>query len=323
MRKQAKSRRGNNSANGKKLFEEYYTEQFGEKRWSTLLPALKVDTQHCCMVNKYGNERDLAEYTKSYQHLIEQIPYLSIKCLTLRPADDGTEYLFPKPIRDSNMVMSYYMLDAASVLAVDALDIQPEDTQILDLCAAPGGKSLAILQHLTASNFTLHCNERSDDRRKRLQRVLHDYLPLHLHKNIKITGYDGTVPAWFKPNYFDKVLVDAPCSSDRHLVHEKEELAKWNPMLTREMSKKQILLLITALHAVKPGGTVVYATCSLSQWENDHVIEQALSKKQFNVQILKRSWPIGEETKYGWIVLPDQLEGWGPLFIAVLQKVNE
>jgi 16S rRNA C967 or C1407 C5-methylase (RsmB/RsmF family) len=116
-------------------------------------------------------------------------------------------------------------LDAASILAVEALDVQPNES-ILDICAAPGGKSIAILQKLSPHG-TLHCNELSTERRKRLLQVLKDYLPPSMFSRVSVTGNDATKSKTFVEGRYDKVLVDAPCSSERHLLHDKEELSKW------------------------------------------------------------------------------------------------
>jgi len=87
------------------------------------------------------------------------------------------------------------------------------------------------------------------------------------------------------------------------------------------MAQRQYLLLLTALSAVKPGGLVVYSTCSLSEQENDTVIDKALDNKfGFRFEVMKKGFKIGEATKHGWIVLPDREGGWGPLYFSILQR---
>lgn len=80
------------------------------------------------------------------------------------------------------------------------------------------------------------------------------------------------------------------------------------------------------MECVKIGGLIVYATCSISDMENDGVIEKALANKRgFTCDVLthERSYIIGEKTKFGWIVLPDDKteSGWGPLYFCVLKRV--
>jgi len=247
--------------------------------------------------------------------------------------------VFPQPSRDDFcQVYNYYLLDAASVLAVEALDVKMGQS-ILDLCAAPGGKSLAILQALKMQdlkvsisgmkgeneemgnfNFELVCNENSIPRRKRLQKVIKDYVPDEFRNMILITGKDGTDISELEENHFDRVIVDSPCSSERHLIQNEEEFYKWNHSRTKVNAQKQIELLKTALHAVKVGGKVLYATCSISQFENDMVIEKILQKRSFKLEVVRNNFQIGESTKYGWIILPDVCDGWGPLYFCTIVK---
>ena len=276
---------------------------------------------------------------------------------------------FPPPIKDFDNRSTYYLLDAASVLVTEALDVQPGD-RILDMCSAPGGKSLCIAQRLrdpTTQQFHGHltCNEMCPERRRRLRNVLTDYLPAELFQtdrdmeSIRILGLDGTQASTKILDTFDKILVDAPCSSDRHLLHDPvHSLAqKWTPATSKNLAGKQVQLLTEALRLVRVGGTVVYATCSLSSVENDDVVVKVWSKlkEQGHYEIVSRKWkksfpssfssttttttspssegkrprwPLGEPTKYGWIVLPDspreleQQQGWGPLYFSVWRRIS-
>ncbi|KAI9312394.1 tRNA/rRNA cytosine-C5-methylase [Dichotomocladium elegans] len=214
----------------------------------------------------------------------------------------------------------YYILDAGSVLATEALDIQPDD-RVLDLCAAPGGKSLSILQRLGPYG-SLTVNELSADRRRRLRQVLDVYLPRTVMEDtVTVTGKDGT--KWYgEPEQYDKVLLDAPCSSERHLLHDDKELEQWSPKRTVHNANRQLALLKAALHSVRVGGLVVYGTCSISHVENDKVIGKIMKKGKIPVEVVKKTWPIGERTKYGWIVLPDMTDGWGPLYFAILRRTG-
>lgn len=161
------------------------------------------------------------------------------------------------------------------------------------MCAAPGGKSIAIAQHTT-----VHAN----DYQRRL--VLKDYLPPDRYKILKLDGTKATF------QQYDRVLVDAPCSSERHLIHAKMD---WK--LSKTLPKTQLALLLNAIKAVKTGGRVVYSTCSISELENDGVVEKCLK----HVELLDVPYDMTERTKYGRIVLPDR-EGWGPIYFAVLVK---
>lgn len=142
-------------------FNAFYEEEFGVARWKNLAVALTQETRHCCMLNKFSFAGDTEKAIAKLQDC-ESLPYLSIPCFS----GSGRH---PPPERDIHNLSIYYLLDAASVLVTEALDVSPND-HVLDLCAAPGGKSLAILQRLS-TNGQLTSNEMSQARRKRLRQV--------------------------------------------------------------------------------------------------------------------------------------------------------
>ena len=110
-----------------------------------------------------------------------------------------------------------YYLDSASVFAANCLPLK-ENSENLDMCAAPGGKSL-ILASKMDENSSLVCNERSADRRNRLCSVIKESLPEKISKNIQITGNDGSLICKKTEKKFDSILLDAPCSSENPTFH--------------------------------------------------------------------------------------------------------
>src|SRR5690606_36856380 len=126
-----------------------------EKRWQSLLSSLKKPRKYCILLNKYSRNSQTNDN------------YIRIPFLNTIPCYITKELHFPPPEKDINQIYNYHLLDAASVIAVEALDIQPND-KVLDLCSAPGGKSIAIAQLLSTRGL-LHCNEFNQQRRKRLQ----------------------------------------------------------------------------------------------------------------------------------------------------------
>jgi len=202
-----------------------------------------------------------------------------------------------------------YYLDAASVRAARALDVRPEDT-VLDLCAAPGGKTLALALAL-AGTGSLTSNDRSADRRGRLKKVIEDHLPPEWRSNVTVTGHDAAKWGLYEQNVYDKILLDAPCSSERHVLRSPAHLAEWSSGRTRTLARQQLTMLCAALEALKPGGTLVYSTCSISPDENGGVLERFAAKR-------RGSWTLLEQS----LTLPDA-DGEGPLFYAVIRKHGE
>ncbi len=221
------------------------------------------------------------------------------------------------PERDVRGLLAFYVLDAASVYAARVLDVHPGE-RVLDLCAAPGGKTL-ILADALVEGGELVANDRSSARAKRLRRVVEDYLPESLQSRVRVTSYDAKRWGMHEPGAFDAVLLDAPCSSEAHVLADPQELAKWSPGRIKRLAKEQYALLTSALLAVRPGGRVVYSTCSIAPDENDGVIERLFEKGRHPVRAVPVEVPVGTRTRYGWQILPDR-DGCGPIYVALLTK---
>lgn len=231
-----------------------------------------------------------------------------------------TDFQGPIP-RGPNGLLAIYPMDPGSIQAAEALQVQPGD-HVLDLCAAPGGKSLILIEALKDSGDII-LNDTSPGRRERLKKVIQQYVPRDIRNRVRITGKDGGVFSQTHANHFDRILVDAPCSGERHLLKSPKHQQEWNSKMSGKLALRQYALLSGALEAVKPGGRIVYSTCSLSNLENDLVIEKLLQKKFDRVRIGSVEAEIGEPTTFGRILLPDQALKAGPLYWCVLEKIIE
>lgn len=211
---------------------------------------------------------------------------------------------------------SPYFLDEASLVAASLLPLGP-DAEILDMCAAPGGKSLILASRL-GPDGRLVSNELSRARRDRLKRVLEEHLPQDLLTQVRITGFDASKWSLHAQEKYDAILLDAPCSSERHLIHQPKLLKEWTISRTKSLAMRQYALLAAASLVVKSGGYVLYCTCSISPKENDEVIERLLRKKKY-MQIENISTSKGEPTQFGWMILPDTTSA-GPMYCALLRR---
>ena len=221
-----------------------------------------------------------------------------------------------------------YFLDAASVAAALALPIE-EDCRILDMCAAPGGKSLILASRIASVNGTsLVCNEISGARRNRLVSVLNTYVSPSIRERISVSGYDGARLCLRESETFDRILLDAPCSSERHVLQAPEYLAQWSAARIKHLAQTQWALLSSAFRLVKKGGYILYATCALSACENDEIIHRLFKKFENAVSVpaeLLQSFgtyklPSAEMTEFGFHILPDKTEGAGPLYFSLINK---
>ncbi|MCL2374340.1 MAG: 16S rRNA methyltransferase [Treponema sp.] len=209
-----------------------------------------------------------------------------------------------------------YRMDRASVLAASSLRL-PETGSILDACAAPGGKSLVIASRM-AAGADLLCNEFSSERRRRLANVLDDHLDARTRRRVTVCGFDagkagGRKSEW---NRFDAVLLDAPCSSERHVIQSAAALAQWNSARPRSLSRRQWALLSAAFLLLKSGGSLVYATCALAPQENDGTVARLLSKYAKEIELDEPDFCEGEKTAYGRLILPDAAGNMGPMYVA-------
>lgn len=212
----------------------------------------------------------------------------------------------------------FYIMDAASVICAEQLELRPDDF-VLDMCAAPGGKSLILLEKLKAG--TLWANEISPNRRQKLKTVIGEYVPKEYRKRVHIKGKDGLKYGLMYPNTFDKILLDAPCSGEKHILNSPKEMEKWSVKRSQRLAKTQYGLLCSALLALKPQGQIVYSTCSISKQENDDVIKRLLDKKAEQVQLdlPQINDEKVERTEFGYIYLPDKSMA-GPLYFSRLKK---
>lgn len=212
-----------------------------------------------------------------------------------------------------------YFLDEASVFAAKALGVEP-GMDVLDMCAAPGGKTLVIASMLKGEG-SLQSNDRSPDRRSRLSHVIENSLPAEWRSIISVTGYDGVKFGMHKKECYDRILLDAPCSSDRHVLASPTHLAEWSSKRVKRLSVEQGSLLASAVDALRPSGELVYGTCALAPLENDAVVAKILKKRpSMEVVDIQELMAGADRTELGVHILPDKANGCGPIYCAKLRK---
>lgn len=309
-----------------KSFDEYYSEIYG-CRWPSLRKAMLVAPRKVALYNKYcqlpfsevtdGLERvDAARITQTFQP--------TGVAASLAEGRQVECYNMEKPRLDEFNIRGYYILDYASALVVEHLRVGPFD-KVLDMCAAPGGKSIAIAQFLSPDG-ELVSNEASGDRCARLRRNLLDHIPVNY---VPWSVTQRKAETWYAPATYNRVLVDAPCSSERHLLLSAGGNAvgprEWTEATTVELARLQVQLLQRAIETCAQDGCIVYSTCSISPLENDGVVAEALRRTRCAVEVeqIGTDMLMGEATEYGWMLMPDTAEGWGPMYFCVLKKIAE
>ncbi|XP_028894501.1 5-methylcytosine rRNA methyltransferase NSUN4 isoform X2 [Zeugodacus cucurbitae] len=243
---------------------------------------------------------------------------------------------FSAPKKCVTGVLSHYLLDGASVLPPLFLDIK-EGERVLDACAAPGGKSLIMLQTLFPD--VLICNDIQESRLNRIRKVMQEYIFDYKEKWENKRIVLNQCDAKYMDNYesFDKILVDVPCTTDRHsLTVNDNNIFKSTRIKERlRIPELQADILLNCLRLLKPGGSLIYSTCSLSPVQNDGVVHMAL-QKAFNEHgitttvkdlsyiirlfedIFRFEYP--KVLKYGQMVLPYLPANYGPMYFCKLTK---
>ncbi len=179
-----------------------------------------------------------------------------------------------------------YVQSLSSMIPPLVLDPQKGD-KVLDLCAAPGSKTTQMAAMMENTGEII-ANDSSRIRNFRLK------------ANLAVQGVTNTtivmMPGEFlwkqSPQYFDKTLVDVPCSMEgRFYTEDPKSYADWSPKKVKELSQKQKFLIRSAVSATKVGGTIVYSTCTLSPEENEEVVDWILEKEQGCLEVEKVSIP--------------------------------
>ncbi|WP_117235487.1 16S rRNA (cytosine(1407)-C(5))-methyltransferase RsmF [Vibrio maerlii] len=161
----------------------------------------------------------------------------------------------------------FYIQEASSMMPVSALFEDNSDYEaVLDTAAAPGSKTTQIAA-LMNNQGILVANEYAASRVK----VLHANIERCGIRNAALSNFDGRVFGPWLPEQFDAVLLDAPCSGEGTVRKDADAMKNWSKASVLEIAQTQKELIESAFHALKPGGTLVYSTCTLSEEENQQV----------------------------------------------------
>jgi NOL1/NOP2/sun family putative RNA methylase len=167
-----------------------------------------------------------------------------------------------------------YIQDAASMVPALVLDPRPGEL-VLDMAAAPGSKTTQMAQ-LMENTGLIVANDCSRSRLRGLSGNL-DRLGV---LNTVVTYGDGKGIGRRLPEYFDRALLDAPCSAEGTLRRSQEALMRWGEWGIERMARLQKGLIRSGFRALKPGGVMVYSTCTFAPEENEGVVDYLLKKEE-------------------------------------------
>ncbi|CAN5762823.1 rRNA cytosine-C5-methyltransferase [soil metagenome] len=218
---------------------------------------------------------------------------------------------------------AYYVQEASSMFLEEALKQVIDLTQplkVLDLCAAPGGKS-TLIQSLINENSLLVSNEVIKTR----VNILTENITKWGSANVIVTNND---PNNFKrlPGFFDVIVVDAPCSGSGLFRKDPHAITEWSEQNVQLCSQRQQRILADILPSLKAGGILIYSTCSYSKEEDETIVDWLIEENNLSAVELKLNseWGIVEAKSplnegYGYRFYPDKVKGEG-FFIAAFKN---
>lgn len=257
-----------------KFYTEYFYNNYGEEFTKKLLKANNEMPPFTIRVNTLKTSKsDLMSNLKELGFEIEETVY-----------DNALNILNPKGIIDTKYFDEghFYVQDLGSILVASFLNPR-ENSSLLDLCAAPGGKTTHLAELMNNTGEIMAC----DKSQGKIKLIQENAKRLGV-KNIETRVNDARVLNKDFIDKFDYVLVDAPCSGTG--LYRKKPDIKWNKDLEdiKSLAEIQLEILDKAKDYVKEGGELLYSTCSLSKIENEDVVNKFLeNNKNFKIKKLR------------------------------------
>jgi 16S rRNA (cytosine1407-C5)-methyltransferase len=246
---------------------ERYRDSLGDEGYLALLNELENPLPSAIRANllKVAPENAIQKWKLSYDWDLKPISYCPYGWQVISSGVSVSRTI-------EHRMGEYYVQDAASMLPVTLLDNRSKDGQlILDMAASPGGKTTQLIDVTGDRSFVI-ANDTSASRLQALRIVLQTWGAM----NYAITNYPGEqMGSWF-PEVFDVILLDAPCSMENFRPTISHPLRSTTTGERDRLSQRQSLLLQSAFQALKPGGQLIYATCSLAPEEDELVLDNLL-----------------------------------------------
>lgn len=233
-------------------------------------------------------------------------------------------YLFERPSFVADPLFhagAYYVQEAASMILAQMVDMRP-NMCILDLCGAPGGKSTLLASYMKEGSF-LVANEVIHSRAK----ILAENLTRWGNPHTIVTQNDPANFSKYLSDYFDLILVDAPCSGEGMFRKEPASRSEWSEEAVWHCSARQKRILADIVSTLAPKGQLIYSTCTYSKAENEDIIHWLLSEfeklelypkeglKQFGAESIE----INNTPDAAYRCMPHKMRGEG-LFICRMRK---
>ena len=212
----------------------------------------------------------------------------------------------------------YYIQEPSAMLVSHFLDIEKDDF-VLDMCAAPGGKTCAVASRLGPQGLMI-----ANDFVALRAKILSENIERFGLTNTMVTNCDPVVFAKQLPSFFDKIILDAPCSGEGMFRKSDAAIDTWSPEKIQECAYIQKNLIDAAMTLLKPGGKLIYSTCTYNTVENEDQIHYILDHYNCTLLPLEKSHGMqpGKDMPEVVRLYPHLYRGEGH-FIALIQKNEE
>lgn len=262
---------------------DYILKNFGEEYLRNYLVFIQSDSNSYIRLSPFFDNNETINSLKNYGVELEQVKNFHFAYRVIQGNN-----LIGKTL--DFILGKYYIQSLSSMIPAMILNPSSNDKTI-DLCAAPGSKTTQLAE-LMNNKGTLIANEISPERVKSL---VFNVDKMNL-VNFGIIQGKGELLNQIYDDYFDKILVDAPCSALGILQKKNEVSNWWNENRLNSFSELQIRLLVSAIKMCKVGGEIVYSTCTLTLEENELVLNKIL--KKYPVEIVEIELPIKSHSAF-------------------------
>ena len=285
-------------------FFQHLKSYLDEVEISKLRESFNLESKHAVLLNtkKMSEERFLTLFPNVTPHPIVKHAFLYNK----------NEYDLGKSIY--HLLGCFYLQEPSAMVPAYLLNAQ-EDDLVLDMCAAPGGKTIQSSFLMNGKGLIIA----NDLSRQRTMSLLENVERLGIG-NVIITNNDLSTIYQKYLNAFDKIILDAPCSGSGMFRKDEKMIVDWSygKVLKNQEIQKQLILI--AYDMLVPGGTLCYSTCSYSEEEDEDIILFLLENRDAEVQDVKgRYFYINKNKPYGFHLFPHLFNGEGH-YICLIKK---
>lgn len=285
------------------------------EEYPAFLESFSVDNSRGLRVNTL--KADVDAFLKSGYFLLEKVPWAENGFYI-----DGVEKPGKSPLHAAGV---YYIQEPSAMAPAAFLEVRPKE-RVLDLCAAPGGKTTQLAAFMQGGGLLI-----SNEIHPARAQVLSENVERMGLKNVIVTNETPERLAAVFTEYFDKILVDAPCSGEGMFRKSEEARTEWSSENVALCAKRQDAILDCAAGMLRPGGRLVYSTCTFAPEEDEGTVSRFLGRhSDFSIRQVKlpegflggkKEWVANPAPglEYTARLMPHKLRGEGHYF-AVLER---